>query len=188
MNSQGLNFEISSNLIPWSEGIEEVEIKKKNLFNNILVKEKIEINLTQDNKIIYLKDGAILKIENRLIIIQIQKYYLVWNRQNIFFGKVKVDQMLLFAFWNGEEMVKVKGYYIDVMKQGYWIELIKNYWIKAQVLKVGILNDDLKIGMWNYIYKNYNINGGQYNNQGKKIGKWIELSEVFGDCNQVTFN
>ncbi|CAD8108647.1 unnamed protein product [Paramecium sonneborni] len=96
------------------------------------------------------------------------------------FGKWK-------TIWNGEFLKELGGYYQTGLKQGLWKELIRNYQSLAKVYEKGVYLNGQKYGMGNYIYKNQNIGGGFYNEQFKKKGKWIELSEGFCNMSQITY-
>ncbi|CAD8121894.1 unnamed protein product [Paramecium sonneborni] len=171
----------------------EYEVDILNKRKQRLVKTKIQVKFSSYHQIIYSKDEAILKIEQFYDIFNIPKImnnmeqlrYLtfqgrqVWNYKKI--GK-------WFAIWDKKSLVYVGGYYMEGQKQGLWKELIKNYWSKAEVLKIGEYKNDNRIGKWSYIYKNMEIDGGYYNLKSKKTGKWIELDERFYDLKQVTFN
>ncbi|CAD8068152.1 unnamed protein product [Paramecium sonneborni] len=63
--------------------------------------------------------------------------------------------------------------------------LINIYNSKAQI---GKYSNGLKIGKWGYMKNDDKIAGGQYNEQGQKIGKCIDLLESFCDQAQATFN
>ncbi|CAD8130739.1 unnamed protein product [Paramecium sonneborni] len=90
------------------------------------------------------------------------------------------------AFWKGESLQYVGGLYcIRGKKQNKWVELIKNS--RNQGYQVGRYQNDMKIGKWEYIYKDIQIGGGNYNGFGIKNGKWIELSENFQLSSQVIY-
>ncbi|CAD8112395.1 unnamed protein product [Paramecium sonneborni] len=163
--------------------IKQYEIDVWNNLKGMLIKTKIQI-IFKDHKIQYLKDGVILRIQqdsdneqNPEILNNMEQIkYLVW------FDQCELQQnknSKLVAFWNGEIIQKVGGYRQNGQKQGLWKEIIQYYWDKAQVFEVGQYYNNQKIYKWNYIYKNNKIGGGQYNLQGQKCGKWIDLDEGF---------
>ncbi|CAD8042897.1 unnamed protein product [Paramecium primaurelia] len=92
------------------------------------------------------------------------------------------------AYWNGNELRDVGGYYQNGLKQGLWKELFKNYWNQAQVYEIGEYFNDQKRGRWNFIYENKKIGFGSYKEQGLKEGKWKELSDKFWEGSQVTYD
>ncbi|CAD8181137.1 unnamed protein product [Paramecium pentaurelia] len=91
------------------------------------------------------------------------------------------------AFWNGEILSEVGGYFENGLKQGLWKELFKNYSSHSKSYESGEYQNDKRSGMWIYIYDNNIIGGGKYNEQGQKSGKWIELSDSFNCNSQLTY-
>ncbi|CAD8156343.1 unnamed protein product [Paramecium pentaurelia] len=77
------------------------------------------------------------------------------------------------------------------MKNGKWHELFDNYRENCQAIQIGSYMNGKIYGNWNYIYKHYNslnfhkIGGGQYDNNGKRDGVWLELYENFSENCQV---
>ncbi|CAD8116386.1 unnamed protein product [Paramecium sonneborni] len=93
------------------------------------------------------------------------------------------------ASWKGQKMDRVGGYYSnDGQKEGFWNELLENYWSRGQVQSYGEYFNNQKIGSWNYIYFKNIIGGGYYNEKGQRNGKWIVLSDKFWDCSQITYH
>ncbi|CAD8156913.1 unnamed protein product [Paramecium octaurelia] len=93
------------------------------------------------------------------------------------------------ATWKGEILNGVGGHYsLEGKKQGLWKETINNFYDFARVYEFGEYVNDLKQGIWKYMYENKQLGGGQYNQQGEKNGKWIVLSDVFSDTSQITYN
>ncbi|CAD8123720.1 unnamed protein product [Paramecium sonneborni] len=91
--------------------------------------------------------------------------------------------------WKGQKLKGVGGYYSnDGKKEGYWNELIKNYWSRGQVQELGEYFNNQRRGVWKYIYFNNIIDGGLYNEQGQRNGKWTELSDKFWDCSQIIYH
>ncbi|CAD8125043.1 unnamed protein product [Paramecium sonneborni] len=165
------------------------------------LKIKIQITFSKDQKIIYSRDGVILRVQyifieckreeianlskNPEILKNMEQIKnLAWQgekaQNNKKHGKWK-------ASWNGEGLMNVGGYYKDGLKQGLWKEIIENYSTQAQVYLFGEYYKDLRRGKWSYIYKNNKIYGGLYNEEGQKKGKWIELSDGFMDYSQVIY-
>ncbi|CAD8125981.1 unnamed protein product [Paramecium sonneborni] len=180
----------------WREQTFEQEVEQWDFIKNKLVKIQIQINFTKNHQIVYLKDGAIMRIEQIQDTIkkpeilknldQIQQ--LTWQGQ---YGLNKKKNGKWIAFWDGEVYMKVGGYYLEGLKQGQWKEIFENYIYtndsKAKVLQIGEYSSGLKKGKWNYIQDSIKIAGGYYNEQEQKIGKWIELREGFQENSQITF-
>ncbi|CAD8209882.1 unnamed protein product [Paramecium octaurelia] len=171
----------------------EYQVNSLNEITYLLSKTKIEIQYTDDNKIIYSQDEVILREEQNLdnlhipeIFINIEQVrYLQWE------GEYSQNQKKIgkwFNKWNGEALEEVGGYYQNGEKKGLWKEIFKNYWSQAQVLEIGEYVDNQKIGIWKYQYHEKTIGGGSYNRKGQKNGKWIDLSDEFWDHSQVTNN
>ncbi|CAD8129686.1 unnamed protein product [Paramecium sonneborni] len=91
--------------------------------------------------------------------------------------KKKVGKWI--ASQDGEVLINVGGYYENGLKQGLWKELFQHHFSQPQILQTGEYLNDYKIEKWKYFYKKRDLDGGFYNNEGKKIGKWIELDKVF---------
>ncbi|CAK66085.1 unnamed protein product (macronuclear) [Paramecium tetraurelia] len=79
-------------------------------------------------------------------------------------------------------------------KVGRWVETSNNYSDISQVTYKGEYNNGLKIGGWDIWYKyegkSTKIGGGQYDESGNefKLGPWVEISDVFNNFSQVTYN
>ncbi|CAD8090427.1 unnamed protein product [Paramecium sonneborni] len=186
------NTKVCQESLLWKNGMIEIEVDKQDFINESLGKVNILIKLTSNRQIQYLKDGAILRIDQlmysdsnpNLLNNYDQIKYLKFEGQYGLdckkFGKWK-------TIWNGEVLKELGGYYQNGLKQGLWKELIRNYQSLAKVYEKGAYLNGQKYGMWNYIYKNQNIGGGFYNEQLKKKGKWIELSEGFCNMSQITY-
>ncbi|CAD8093224.1 unnamed protein product [Paramecium primaurelia] len=72
-------------------------------------------------------------------------------------------------------------------KQGKWIELHQNFHNESEVKLIGEYKDGKELGRWDIIFKNKIIGGGQYDNDGLKVGYWIELHENFYEYCQVFY-
>ncbi|CAD8121064.1 unnamed protein product [Paramecium sonneborni] len=163
-------------------------------YRMLLIKNKFKV-IQNQNEIKYITDdGTILRIEeikdqSKSIEImtnfeQIQhlSWYGRYGKKFQKIGKWKIA-------WKGEILQDAGGEYCDDGKrQGQWKEVIKNYWSKAQVYEVGKYENDKRKGYWKYIYGNTEIDGGFYNEQGYKNGKWIDLNDNYWDWSQVTFH
>ncbi|CAD8058067.1 unnamed protein product [Paramecium primaurelia] len=174
------------------KGIQEIEIDKWNQLQEKLVKSKIQIKITQHNYILYTQDGVILKSE--LILDNSKKLEIVTNIDQIKYfqwtgeyGQNNRKHGKWIVTWNMEVLKDVGGYYDNGLKQGLWKEPIKNFWSKAQIYERGLYYNNQRFGTWNFIQDNKRIGGGQYNNQGKKNGKWIELNDRYYNLSQITY-
>ncbi|CAD8126699.1 unnamed protein product [Paramecium sonneborni] len=93
------------------------------------------------------------------------------------------------ATWKGQILKNVGGIYSeDGKKIGSWIELKNNYMESAQVYEIGDYFDNQRIGNWKYLFKDYEIGGGHYNEQSLKNGNWTELSQDFHVYKQIIYN
>ncbi|CAD8192666.1 unnamed protein product [Paramecium octaurelia] len=87
------------------------------------------------------------------------------------------------------------GTYIqEGIKDGMWIELHENFFYRVEVRYDGQYQSGIKIGDWiikkkNMKKTNYKqIGGGQYNDQGMKIGYWEYLSKFYFWKNLIVGN
>ncbi|CAD8214921.1 unnamed protein product [Paramecium octaurelia] len=102
-----------------------------------------------------------------------------WDVKTIQFYE---HDVLTYSFWPKDNFYKIAGgYYENGVKLGKWIDLDENYNYNMQILYEGEFNNDLKKGKWEMM-KHHNsfikkIGGGQYNQEGIKNLKWIELSK-----------
>ncbi|CAD8130671.1 unnamed protein product [Paramecium sonneborni] len=72
------------------------------------------------------------------------------------------------------------------IKTGPWIEIHNNYCNECRVFYTGEYKDGWKIGKWSTLdHYDYILGGGKYNNQGLKIGKWIEICENYDEEYQI---
>ncbi|CAD8062977.1 unnamed protein product [Paramecium primaurelia] len=120
------------------------------------------------------------------------------HNQVIFYGEYKngfkVGRWNTYFKFNGKNEEIGGGFYDwreNGQKIGKWIELSdgpsRSRYI--QVIYSGEYKNSLKVGNWNAYYRDRglskkfkNIGGGQYDEKsGVKIGKWVELSDNFGD-------
>ncbi|CAD8209758.1 unnamed protein product [Paramecium pentaurelia] len=151
------------------------------------------ITITNENERKYFFDGQLLRIELRnnqsvgfLNYTNLEQlYHLNWSGKYGLFNQ-KVGRWI--TTWKGEMLRDAGGWYSDdEKKQGLWIELTKNYRNKAEVYESGYYIDDQRYGIWNYIYNEQLIDAGCYNYQGRKNGKWTELSDQFSYYSQVKY-
>ncbi|CAD8166270.1 unnamed protein product [Paramecium pentaurelia] len=171
----------------WQEhGTINIEVEMWDQIKTQITKMKIQIIKTQDNEIIYVNDGIILRVQSLQDVLnnpqnftnleQIQK--LQWKKENEI-NMMKIVKSM--AFWNGKVLKDVGGYFLDGQKQGFWREIIDNYWSQAEVYVIGEYNKNKKVGVWKYIFHNNIIGLGQYNYQGQRIAKWIQLRDRFSN-------
>ncbi|CAD8188173.1 unnamed protein product [Paramecium pentaurelia] len=145
---------------------------------------KFQITFTKEKKIKYTKDGQILRTDQ--VLDSFQKPEIFNNLEQInnlkWSGKYGQNSLKVgrwTADWNNETIQEVGGQYSQCgQKQGLWKDLSKNYWSEAQIFDVGLYIDNQRSGIWKYIYKNSEIGGGSYNEQGEKNSKWLELIKV----------
>ncbi|CAD8153599.1 unnamed protein product [Paramecium pentaurelia] len=176
------------------KGIQEIEIDKWDQLQEKLVKSKIQIKITQDNYILYTQDGVILKSE--LILDNSKKLEIVTNIDQIKYfqwtGEYGQNNRKLgkwIVTWNMEVLKDVGGKVygknqLKIIGGRYSQHNRKNS--KAQIYERGVYYNNQRFGTWNFIQDNKRIGGGQYNNQGKKNGKWIELNDRYYNLSQIT--
>ncbi|CAD8051101.1 unnamed protein product [Paramecium primaurelia] len=82
----------------------------------------------------------------------------------------------------GEEQYNENG-----LKIGNWIELDQQFREYKQVIYVGKYLNGKKHGQWDIMRFGNIIGGGQYNDDGLKIGKWQDLDDSFCNIKQVTY-
>ncbi|CAD8068160.1 unnamed protein product [Paramecium sonneborni] len=192
MNPQAQVQQIFEDLISLKQGCDEYIVKMWDFKKEMYVNTKIKIEITQNNMIIYSQNGVILRIEqtndvskNLEILKNIEQIkYLTWQGQS---GQNNKKNGKWVATWKGEDIMNVGGYFMDGLKQGLWIQMIKNYWDQAQVFEIGEYENYIRRNRWNYIYDNKKINGGSYNVNGQKYGKWFEFCEGFREDCQVLY-
>ncbi|CAD8156345.1 unnamed protein product [Paramecium pentaurelia] len=92
-----------------------------------------------------------------------------------------------------DQQEQIGGGYYDVkgIKQEYWIELSDDFRQDSQITYHGKYKQGRKIGRWDIILRKSNkfeqIGGGFYNEQGFKIGSWVEINECFSNLSQVIY-
>ncbi|CAD8105147.1 unnamed protein product [Paramecium sonneborni] len=177
----------------WQEQAEDVQISIWNNSSKCFTRGKFQIQYTKDSEIIYSQNGMVIRkdqIVNILVKPEVLKNleqikYLQWIG-NYDQNKKKVGRWEIT--WNGENLNNVGGEYLDGRKTGQWKDLTQNYWSQAQVYEIGKYENNIRKGVWEFVYNNYKIGGGQFNNDGNKQGKWIDLFENFFYNAQVTYN
>ncbi|CAD8124781.1 unnamed protein product [Paramecium sonneborni] len=158
-----------------------------------LVNIEFQIILTSDNKALYIKDGAVIRVD-QLHSTQKQAEVLK-NLEQIQhlqldgqFGENNQKIGRWSTIWKGETLKNVGGQYSnDGKKNGQWKELIRNFWSEAQVYEMGEYENNYKKGVWKSINCEKEIGYGEYNKQGQRIGIWIELSDRFWNYSQITY-
>ncbi|CAD8129567.1 unnamed protein product [Paramecium sonneborni] len=157
------------------------------------IRTNFNITVTKNKEILYLKDGFIMrrdqvketsdKLEILTNLEQIK--HLKWIGD---YGKNSQKFQKWMATWKGEVLQNVGGVYNENgIKVGLWKEIILNNWSKAQVYEEGRYENRLRQGTWKYIYQDQEIGGGEYNFQGLKNGKWMDLGEDFWQLSQETY-
>ncbi|CAD8172849.1 unnamed protein product [Paramecium pentaurelia] len=149
------------------------------------------IETTLDGKLMYIKDGEVLKqekfnnIQSGDILRNLEQIKnLTWYGQYSFKNK-KIGNWQ--AYWQGKQL-KVGGNYDNKGKKiGKWIELFDNYWDLCKLISEGEYQNGIKIGIWQYYYDGKMISLGIYNNEGLKNGNWVDLYENFWSGCQVKF-
>ncbi|CAK60854.1 unnamed protein product (macronuclear) [Paramecium tetraurelia] len=162
--------------------------------NRRFKKIKYEVSFTKEKQIKYIQNGQVLRIEQAIN--SLQKPDILTNLEQIKYlqwsGKYGQNTMKIgrwSATWNKDIILESGGYYSeDGQKQGLWRDLTRNYWSEAKVYEIGLYIDNKRSGKWKYIYNNNEIGGGFYDEQGEKIGKWIELSEYFWKQGYVVYD
>ncbi|CAD8137801.1 unnamed protein product [Paramecium octaurelia] len=109
-------------------------------------------------------------------------------------GSNKVGKWDTYFRYNySTPLQKIAGGYYDQgsngIKIGKWIELSERFWKDQQVISIGEYNNGQKVGRWDIKYEGNQIGGGIYKEGDADIknGEWIELSEDFETCSQVTY-
>ncbi|CAD8130052.1 unnamed protein product [Paramecium sonneborni] len=177
----------------WKEEIKEMKGFIWDVSYHRFIQTEFSIVFTKNKEILYLQDDQILRndqIQDTSVQPQVltnleQIKYLKWTGS---YGKNNLKVGRWTASWNGQTLKDVGGdYQQDGKKSGPWKELIKNYWSKAQVYEIGLYDNDKRKDIWNIIFQEKQIGGGEYNQQGQRQGKWIEISENFFEYAQITY-
>ncbi|CAD8058032.1 unnamed protein product [Paramecium primaurelia] len=152
----------------------------------------LQITYTLDKEIEYFRDGSRLRIDKNIDITKNPEIltYLEQIQNLKWFGQYGDNNKQIgkwIIIWSGEKIQDVGGEYSNNgEKQGYWIELAKNYQKQAQVLEKGEYVSGQRNGVWKFLFQYNEIGGGVYKN-GIKNGEWQELSDSFNKYNQVTY-
>ncbi|CAD8095970.1 unnamed protein product [Paramecium primaurelia] len=193
MNFQTQNKQVCCESMRWTQCNKEHYVYCWDKIRKQLDKTQILITIAQDGQILYLQNGV--KLRNEIIQDNFRSQEIYTNMEQIQYfhwqGEYEKNQRKIgqwTANWNGKVMNKVGGYFDNGLKQGLWVQPIKNYWSQAQVYEIGEYYNDQKRGKWIYIYNDCLIGGGLYNQQAQKKGKWVDLSEEFNDFSQVTYS
>ncbi|CAD8052093.1 unnamed protein product [Paramecium primaurelia] len=140
------------------------------------------------------KDGQIMRIDYNKdpqgtpqILYNLEQIkYLQWVGQ---YGENLKKVGNWVAIWKGHKLKNVGGKYSEEGKKiGFWVELSSNFMEQSPVYEVGEYVDDQRRGQWKYLFKDYEVGGGNYNEKGIKNENWIELSKSFTNYQQVTYN
>ncbi|CAD8190128.1 unnamed protein product [Paramecium octaurelia] len=167
------------------QNISECECLIWDEINSRFFPKVIQMSLNNKNETQYILDGQILRINDKnefspslLQMANLEQIkYLKWVKK-IGFNPQNLKKTI--AMWNGEILFETGGFYSVIeLKQGLWKQLIPNYWTKAKVYEIGEYQNNLKKGMWIYLYENKKIGGGSYDELGQKNGKWRDLSDIY---------
>ncbi|CAD8191775.1 unnamed protein product [Paramecium pentaurelia] len=193
MNPQMLNKSISTKSTIQKPVFKNILLEKWDEREQRLIKTEIVITITKDNQIMYFSNGRLLRIESIQEDFKVQQIFTNIEQVKHFQWQGEFEQNnkkigKWIAKWNGKVLQDVGGYYSNGLKYGLWKEPIQNYWNKAQVFEVGQYINGQKRGVWMYIYNKKKLNGGQYNEQGQKNGKWRDLSDGFHEKSQVIYD
>ncbi|CAD8129443.1 unnamed protein product [Paramecium sonneborni] len=78
--------------------------------------------------------------------------------------------------------------------QQNYTQTMKTKWIMEgtdrkflEIYEIGEYENNQRNGVWKYNYCDQDIDFGEYNEQGQRIGKWTELSDGFWDQLQITY-
>ncbi|CAD8129056.1 unnamed protein product [Paramecium sonneborni] len=192
MNSPNQNHLSCRQSIYQEDHTIEKEVDSQNRQTSMIEKIKIQIKFTSDQKIIYLQNRAILRVTEshdvkgkpELFNNMDQIHNLLWEG---YCCQNKKKEGKWIAFWSKKLLKNVGGYYKAGLKYGLWKDLFLNYQDQAQIFEFGEYSHGQRIGRWNYIKKDKKIGGGNYNKNGQKQGKWIELDEGFYKRKQVAY-
>ncbi|CAD8206901.1 unnamed protein product [Paramecium octaurelia] len=163
----------------------------RDLFNG-WVQQKIMffMLLKKGEKVKYIKDGEILKIESIQDLMKRktvqgnldQLRYLRWETV------CDSTQTQHQVYWRGE-LLKAGGFCDQMQqKEGKWIDLWENFWIKSKVFCIGNYTEGRKTGKWDIFLKEQRIGGGTYNQKGMKQGEWTEIDNNFKKNCKVTYS
>ncbi|CAD8129136.1 unnamed protein product [Paramecium sonneborni] len=106
-------------------------------------------------------------------------------------GRRKGKWETMYREYEENEFFKIGGgfYNEDGKKDGIWIDLHENFQIWCYVIYIGEYHNDNRKGKWEIRYKSYQdqefriIGGGNYNEQGRKDGNWIDIIDAFDKQN-----
>ncbi|CAD8188629.1 unnamed protein product [Paramecium pentaurelia] len=161
------------------------------------------VTLTNENERRYFFDGELLRMQ---IFLYLKKQRIKTQQCVEFLNFPNLEQLIHLNWsgkygqqnqkvgkwittWKGEILRDTGGWYSkEEKKQGFWIDLSKNYRKKAEVYESGYYIDDQRYGIWNYIYDDQFMIAGHYNYQGQKSGKWTELSDRYCYFSKVKYN
>ncbi|CAD8117319.1 unnamed protein product [Paramecium primaurelia] len=73
-------------------------------------------------------------------------------------------------------------------KIGSWIELFDGFYNHSSVIMSGQYQDCKRVGRWNFEMIGETVCGGTYDDNGDKIGQWIELSDGYRSSSLITYN
>ncbi|CAD8211455.1 unnamed protein product [Paramecium pentaurelia] len=107
---------------------------------------------------------------------------------------------VLYRKFDEKEFKQIGGGFYDELGNGFkigiWSELNDDFRYNCQLTYHGEYKNGKKVGSWDLFYRKHDekefkkIGGGSYNEEdyGNKIGRWIELNDVFDNYSQITEN
>ncbi|CAK58726.1 unnamed protein product (macronuclear) [Paramecium tetraurelia] len=165
----------------------------RDLFNG-WVQQKIMffMLLKKGEKVKYIKDGEILKIISESIQDLMKRKTIQGNldQQRYLRWEAVCDSSKTQhkVYWRGE-LLKAGGFGDQMQqKEGKWIDLWENFWIKSKVYFIGNYTEGRKTGKWDIFLKEQRVGGGTYNQKGMKHGEWTEIDNNFKKKCQVTYS
>ncbi|CAD8130986.1 unnamed protein product [Paramecium sonneborni] len=119
-----------------------------------------------------------LNVQLDLVIVKLFKWDTIKMVNKLRDGILCIEMMMTEALF-------ICFFDLNGSKCGKWIELWDKFRDKSQVIFKGEYKNNKKFGYWQTMFRDScfkifeNIGGGQYNEDGLKFGKWVELNEDF---------
>ncbi|CAD8131052.1 unnamed protein product [Paramecium sonneborni] len=138
-----------------------------------------------------------IKQTSKLNILQIRKLYILlmgrfqeWkitNQSQLFRDRYNKKFRISQASLMDRELWRVKqeSWSMECLKEGITSKGCR--FDEAQAYEIGDYNKRQRRGKLAYFIQDIEIGGGQQNDFGKKIGKWVDLSDTFWKENQVLY-
>ncbi|CAD8195731.1 unnamed protein product [Paramecium octaurelia] len=61
-----------------------------------------------------------------------------------------------------------------------------DYWVLHKIILAGTYKNGIKVGTWEIKKNNHKVGGGDYDDQGRKNGQWIDIQSNF-DLSKIKF-